>query len=103
MTIEGPMSLTGEEIRAIAEKNKREMVAKLNIEQLKYYHKEVPRSIQMLYLKVTIGNSRALAVKLNCLECTNWSRRDITECDMRVNCALWKWRPYQGQGQEDEE
>jgi hypothetical protein len=44
--------------------------------------------------------SRAAAVKLFCLECVGYTRKDVTGCTATA-CALYRWRPYQGERDDD--
>jgi len=44
--------------------------------------------------------SRAAAVKLFCLECCGFVRKDVTGCTATA-CALYRWRPYQD-GRDDD-
>jgi hypothetical protein len=46
------------------------------------------------------GSLRA-AIKLNCLECSNFQVSEVKSCPV-VFCAMFPHRPYQGSGQEAE-
>jgi hypothetical protein len=44
--------------------------------------------------------SRAAAVKLFCLECVGYVRKDVRNCTA-TKCPLYRWRPYQRGDEED--
>ena len=58
------------------------------------------RDVPLLYRAIAAdaSRSRAAAVKLFCLECVGYSRKDATACTA-TRCPLYRWRPYQrGEG-----
>lgn len=54
------------------------------------------RDVPALYQGIAVAatRSRAAAVKLFCLECVGYIRKDVTECTA-TKCSLFRWRPYQ--------
>jgi len=54
------------------------------------------RDVPVLYRGIAANatRSRAAAVKLFCLECVGYVRRDVTNCTAPL-CPLYRWRPYQ--------
>ncbi|RDJ34940.1 MAG: hypothetical protein DWQ19_08890 [Crenarchaeota archaeon] len=48
------------------------------------------------------GGSRTAAVKLKCLDCSNWQTTEVRHCPVRT-CPLWAFRPYQGPLESDED
>lgn len=63
---------------------------------------EVGRDVPVLYRGIAAEavRSRAAAVKLFCLECVGYVRKDVTACTASA-CPLFRWRPYQA-GPEDD-
>jgi hypothetical protein len=63
----------------------------------------ISRDVPQLYrgIAATAMQSRAAAVKLFCLQCVGYVRKDVTNCTA-TGCALHRWRPYQ-QAEEDVE
>src|SRR5438046_8727594 len=63
----------------------------------------VGRDVPVLYrgLAKQAVRSRAAAVKLFCLECVGYVRKDVTECTA-CQCPLFRHRPYQN-GEDDAE
>ena len=53
----------------------------------------VPEQYQKLVEKVEKG-SRNAAIKLRCLDCSNWQKKEITLCTVK-ECGLYPFRPYQ--------
>ena len=55
----------------------------------------VPQSGKTMYLKAITGKCppRA-AIKVMCLECIGWSRKEITNCTSTA-CPLYAYRPFQ--------
>lgn len=51
--------------------------------------------------KVEAG-SRAAALKLHCLECSNFQTSEVRKCEI-TKCAIWLFRPYQGPLEADED
>lgn len=60
------------------------------------------RDVPVLYrgIAADAARSRAAAVKLFCLECVGFVRRDVANCTASA-CALYRWRPYQGGAEDD--
>lgn len=44
--------------------------------------------------------SRALAVKMKCMDCCCWQREEVRNCPA-VTCALWDYRPFKVEGRRD--
>jgi hypothetical protein len=63
---------------------------------------QLGRDVPLLYRGVAedARRSRAAAVKLFCLECVGYVRKDVTECSAHC-CPLHPHRPYQN-GEEDD-
>lgn len=40
------------------------------------------------------AKSRTNAMRVMCLQCVGWKRKDVTDCSDQT-CPLWTWRPYQ--------
>jgi hypothetical protein len=55
--------------------------------------RETPEKYHDLLRRAQAG-SRKAALKLKCLECSNWQRSEIAFCPI-LGCALWQFRPYQ--------
>jgi hypothetical protein len=53
--------------------------------------RDVPRCTAGIAMQA--GRSRAAAVKLFCLECVGFVRKDISDCTAR-RCPPFRWRPY---------
>lgn len=65
--------------------------------------REAPgRDVPVLYRGTAAAavRSRAAAVKLFCLECVGYLREDVRACTAHA-CALWRWRPYQNDREDD--
>jgi hypothetical protein len=62
------------------------------------------RDVPPLYQGIAAAacRSRANAVKLFCLECVGYVRKDVTDCTA-TKCPLYRWRPYQDGRDEAEE
>jgi hypothetical protein len=60
------------------------------------------RDVPLYYQGIATAakRSRAAAVKLFCLECVGYTRRDVTDCTA-YHCPLYRFRPYQ-HGDEDD-
>jgi hypothetical protein len=55
----------------------------------------VPSSYRALYARCLLGEIRGKKqLKLKCLECSNWSREDVSLCTVKF-CPLWPNRPFQ--------
>jgi hypothetical protein len=61
---------------------------------------EVPKRFLPLVDRIARG-SKVAALKLNCLQCVGYETRAVRECES-VNCAMWLFRPYQGNLDEEE-
>jgi hypothetical protein len=61
------------------------------------------RDVPPLYRGIAADalRSRAAAVKLFCLECVGYVRKDVTHCTA-PKCPLYRWRPYQRGDDEDD-
>lgn len=44
-------------------------------------------------LQRAANGSLKARIKLNCLNCTNWQKKEVSLCETR-NCPLWDVRPY---------
>jgi len=53
-----------------------------------------PVSCKTIVIKAFSGKSRAAGVKAKCLQCCNYVRDEITNCQV-YRCPLWDYRPYQ--------
>ncbi len=64
--------------------------------QITNFYKHVPKSIERLYLEVLVAKttSKTKRIKLKCLDCSGFSRDEVTKCEMQ-HCALWEIRPFQ--------
>jgi len=63
-------------------------------EKEKIFLNSLQISYQFLFLKNYFGViTRSQAIKLKCLDCTNYQREEITNCTIK-KCALFKFRPY---------
>lgn len=60
------------------------------------------RDVPPMYRRIAEAapRSRANAVKLFCLECVGYVRKDVTNCTAPL-CPLFAWRPYRD-GREEE-
>lgn len=64
-------------------------------ERVKEHRKDVPRLHLQLYDRVMSGGrSRKDAIKLQCLECWAFVRKETEACD-NFACPLFPLRPYQ--------
>jgi hypothetical protein len=55
----------------------------------------VPQLYKKLFVRQTIGkSSMPAAIKLKCLDCTNYQKEEITKCTV-LTCSLHRIRPYQ--------
>lgn len=50
------------------------------------------KKLEKTLSKLATGSMRA-AVKLKCLDCTNWCPGEVALCEMQ-DCSLWNFRPY---------
>ena len=74
------------------------MTRTLNTAQVRLV-KSAPESYRPLFLGVFSGDrGRADAVRAKCLDCANFSRLEVTHCQV-TNCPLWLIRPYQTEEQ----
>lgn len=58
------------------------------------YCRKLPQIYQATYRKAMEGNSRQAAIYSKCLECMNWQREEVRNCNI-YHCPLWPYRPYQ--------
>lgn len=58
--------------------------------------RETPSKYHDLLKKAQAG-SRKAALKLKCLECSNWQPSEVAYCPI-LGCPLWQFRPYQRSG-----
>lgn len=58
--------------------------------------RETPSKYKDLLAKAQAG-SRKAALKLKCLECSNWQPSEVAYCPI-LGCPLWQFRPYQRSG-----
>jgi hypothetical protein len=66
----------------------------------KKFLEQVPDLHRPALERVYFGNaqkSRALAVKLKCLDCCCYQREEVRHC-RAVTCPLWGIRPFQTKG-----
>jgi hypothetical protein len=61
---------------------------------------KTPESYVSLVEKIAAGSMRA-AVRLNCLQCSNYQRVEIKECNC-TGCPMFAFRPYQNSVDEAE-
>lgn len=61
---------------------------------------KTPESYVSLVEKIAAGSMRA-AVRLNCLQCSNYQRIEIKECNC-TGCPMFAFRPYQNSVDEAE-
>lgn len=61
---------------------------------------KTPESYVSLVEKIAAGSMRA-AVRLNCLQCSNYQRVEIKECNC-TGCPMFAFRPYQDSVEEVE-
>jgi len=61
--------------------------------ELEYVQANFPSKRALLERTYT-GESKADAIKANCLECSGWSSKEVKLCPVSW-CALWKHRPFQ--------
>jgi hypothetical protein len=54
----------------------------------------IPADYRRVTESAYLGGSRTDAVKAKCLDCSNWTRKEITLCQVDT-CPLWPYRPYQ--------
>jgi len=62
----------------------------------------VPERFHNKVDKVVQGGSMKAAVALKCLDCAGFSTVEIRNCAI-TQCALWAFRPYQGNASEGDE
>jgi len=64
-------------------------------EQVQEYRDGIPPKYRKLYDRVMSGAaSPREAIKLHCLDCWGYARREAEEC-CGFKCALYLYRPYQ--------
>lgn len=56
--------------------------------------KNFPRFALPIIDKAEAG-SKTAAIKLNCLECSGWQRKEVRDC-RDTGCPFYPQRPYQG-------
>jgi hypothetical protein len=54
----------------------------------------VPPTLHNVVERAAAGNLRS-AVKLKCLECSGFSKKEVSLCTVK-DCHLWSFRPYKG-------
>lgn len=54
----------------------------------------IPKKYIPLYEKAMSGKSRAAGVKFKCMDCSQYSAREIKFCPI-PDCPLYPYRPYQ--------
>jgi len=52
-----------------------------------------PKEFHAMIQKIIDSNSRIGRIKLKCLECTNWDRKEVKLCNI-TSCPLHPIRPY---------
>ena len=82
-----------EEIERITEENLKSMLGVVTAKQLKYVNESVPLRHKYKTLVAFTSNSRATGVEVKCLQCCNYQRDDITNCQVK-SCGLYNFRPY---------
>lgn len=75
-----------------SEKFKNDPVAAQAFQDMK---NKTPKSFVDLADKIIDTGSMKLAIKMNCLQCTNYQRAEIRDCDI-TRCVMWNFRPFQG-------
>lgn len=66
-------------------------------------NEQAPAKYRNLHLKVMRGEvSPRQAIKVMCLECVGWERREVTACTSSA-CPLHRLRPFQPAGRNDAE
>lgn len=59
------------------------------------YKKNIPKMYIGQYERAMKGQSKALALKVKCLDCCCFIRAEVEHCTV-YTCPLWPYRPYQG-------
>jgi len=91
---------TPEEMKAIKEKNKKELnesIANLCAQETRYkdFFSILPNSYHKLFNDIFVGQIRGQKLlKAKCLDCCNFDRSLVQECEI-VLCPLHQTRPYQ--------
>jgi len=58
------------------------------------FYRWVPKSGENIYLRCHTGKVPLRErIKLKCMDCCCWDRKEITECHL-TQCGLWPERPY---------
>ena len=53
----------------------------------------MPSKYRKTYQKATEGNSRKFAIHSMCLECQQWQREEVRQCNDTL-CPLHPYKPY---------
>ena len=80
-----------------AEKFKGDKAVQIGFKRLRKEMQAIPEARR--YLKLVddcASGKRAQAVKLKCLDCSNWQSREVGSCVVK-SCPLYAFRPYQKQ------
>jgi len=96
MTGKSFLKMTKEERQAVVAKKHAIRVEKLDRmpTKIKEGYKNVPKSMQNLYLAVMVEKTtKTQRIKLKCLDCCCWDKEEVRQCTMK-QCALWEVRPY---------
>ena len=79
----------------------------VELDTLKAWAQKAPVTYRAQYLRALRGKvTRSLAIKLKCLECCAWERKEdgidkIGSCAVR-RCPLWSVRPFQNATQSQQ-
>lgn len=61
---------------------------------------KAPTGYVELANRIATTGSKSLALKMVCLQCTNYQRAEIRDCNI-THCVLWNFRPFQKGNDED--
>ena len=62
-------------------------------EKIEKYLNRVPESQKGIFQKAFLGKSKATALKAKCLDCTNFQRAEIENCEI-ITCPIHPYKPY---------
>lgn len=57
------------------------------------FRNTIPQQYRTSYDKAIDKKSKVAAIKVKCLDCMNWDKKLVKECDI-TTCPLWSIRPY---------
>lgn len=62
---------------------------------------QAPERFREMQLRCLRGSGgRALAVKVNCLQCCAWKSEAVATCQV-TDCPMWHFRPYRAKAQKN--